>query len=130
MSVEKTTISWATSRTVKEVTTTMTYRTHDEVAQRVRELREERDISQRKLAQAIDIDPASMNRIESGQRGISTGELIRIADALGVDIDAILRVQEMSYALRASCPDEDVRESLGFFREVIADYFAAEALAR
>jgi transcriptional regulator with XRE-family HTH domain len=108
----------------------MTYRTQEEVAQRVRELRETSELSQRKLAQTIGIDPASMNRIESGQRGISTGELVAIAEALNVEVDAVLRVEETSYALRASCPDDDVRESLGFFREVIADYFAAEAIAR
>jgi transcriptional regulator with XRE-family HTH domain len=108
----------------------MAYRTQDEVAQRIRALREERDLSQRKLAEIIGVDPASMNRIESGQRGLSTGELIAIAQALDVEVDAILRVEEPSYALRAECADEEVRESLMFFREVIADYFAAEALTR
>lgn len=108
----------------------LTYRTREEVAQRVRELREERELSQRKLAQLIGVDPASMNRIESGERGISTGELVAIAEALGVGVDTILRVEEPSYALRADCGDDEVRESLSFFRDVIADYFAVEALAR
>lgn len=108
----------------------VTYRTRDEVAQRVRELREERDISQRKLAEALGIDPASMNRMEKGERGISTGELVAIAEALHVGVDTILRVEEPAYALRATCADGEVRESLDFFREVIADYFAVEALAR
>jgi transcriptional regulator with XRE-family HTH domain len=108
----------------------MTYRTREEVAQRIRELRDEREVSQRKLAEAIGVDPASMNRIESGRRGISTGELVAIAEALQVDVDTILRVEEPSFALRASCGDDEVRESLSFFREIIADYFAVEALAR
>jgi transcriptional regulator with XRE-family HTH domain len=113
-----------------EETMGATYRTRDEVAQRIRELREERDITQRALAQALAIDPASMNRIEKGERGISTGELVALADALQVDLDAILRVDGPAYALRANCADEDVREGLAFFREVIADFFAAEALVR
>jgi len=108
----------------------VTYRTRDEVAERVRELREEREMSQRKLAEALSIDPASMNRIEKGERGISTGELVAIAEALQVDVDSILRVEEPAYALRANCPDGEVRRSLDFFRDVIADYFAVEALAR
>jgi len=106
------------------------YRTRQEVAGRIRELREERDISQRKLAGIVGLDPAAMNRIESGERGLSTGELVAIAEALQVDVDGILRKQEPAYALRAQCGDEEVRESLDFFREVIADFFAAEALAR
>jgi transcriptional regulator with XRE-family HTH domain len=108
----------------------MTYRTREEVAERVRELREERGLSQRKLAAAIEVDPASMNRIESAQRGISTGELVSIAEALGVSVEHILRTAEPAFALRANCSDDEVRDSLTFFREVIADYFAVEALAR
>ncbi len=107
-----------------------TYRTREQVAQRVRELRQERELSQRKLAEAIGVDPASMNRIESGERGISTGELVAIAEALRVDVDAILRLVEPSFALRANCGDDEVRETLASFRDVIADYFAVEALAR
>lgn len=108
----------------------MTYRTREELAQRVRSLREERGMSQRKLAAALELDPASMNRIEAGQRGVSTGELVAIAEALGVDVDGLLRVESPAYALRASCGDDDIRESLELFREIIGDYFAAEALAR
>lgn len=53
-----------------------------------------------------------------------------IAEAFRVPVDAILRIEEPAYALRASCGDDEVSESLAFFREVIADFFAAEALAR
>jgi transcriptional regulator with XRE-family HTH domain len=106
------------------------YRTREEVAGRIRELREERDIRQRQLAGIVGLDPASMNRIESGERGLSTGELVEIAQALQVDVDTILRKQEPALALRADCGRDEVRESLDFFREVIADYFAVEALAR
>lgn len=107
-----------------------TYRTREQIAERIRELREEREMTQRALAEALGMDPASMNRIEKGERGISTGELVAIADAFGVEADAILRLQEPAFALRASCGNDDVRDSLTAFREVIADYFAAEALAR
>jgi transcriptional regulator with XRE-family HTH domain len=106
------------------------YRSRAETAQRIRELREERGMSQRTLADALSIDPASMSRIEKGERGISTGELVAIAEAFRVPVDAILRIEEPAYALRASCGDDEVSESLAFFREVIADFFAAEALAR
>jgi hypothetical protein len=71
-----------------------------------------------------------MNRIESGERGLGTGELVAVAQALAVDVDSILRKQEPAFALRADCADDEVRDSLAFFRDVIADYFAAEALAR
>ncbi len=109
----------------------VTYRTREELAERVRSLREDRGISQRKLAASVGLDPASMNRLEAGQRGVSTGELVAIAEALDVDVDGLLRVEAPAFALRASgCDDDDVRDSLELFREIISDYFAAEALAR
>lgn len=108
----------------------MTYRTPEEVARRVRELREERGMSQRSLAGCVGLDPAAMSRVESNERGLSTGELVAIAQALEVEVDTILRSAEPEYALRASCSDEDVRDSLGFFRDVIADCFAVEALTK
>ena len=108
----------------------MAYRTPDEVAARVRELREERGMSQRSLAGRVGLDPAAMSRVESNDRGLSTGDLVAIAQALEVEVDTILRSADMACALRASCPEEDVRSSLGFFRDVIADCFALEALTK
>lgn len=108
----------------------MAYRSREEIAARIREMREERGISQRALAGTVGLDPASMNRVESGERGLSTGELVTIAEGLDVTVDAILCTNEQAYALRAECGEDEVRESLGFFREVIADVFAVEALAR
>jgi transcriptional regulator with XRE-family HTH domain len=107
-----------------------TYRDRAELAEKVRELRELRGMTQRALAEALDIAPASMNRIEKGERGIAIGELVGLADTFGVDVDALLRSDDPAYALRAGCDDAAVTKTLGFFHEVIADYFAAEALAR
>jgi hypothetical protein len=108
----------------------MAYRTREEVAARIRELREEREMTQRTLATTVGLDPAAMNRVESGERGLSTGELVGIAEALGVDADDILRSGQPSLALRAACGDGEVAQSVDFFRDVIADYFAVEALVR
>ena len=108
----------------------MAYRTPVEVGARIRELREERGISQRKLAVSVGLDPAAMSRIESAERGLSTGELVAAAQALDVEVDVILRTPEPAYALRATCSADAVRDGLGAFRDVIADYFAVEALTK
>jgi Zn-dependent peptidase ImmA (M78 family)/transcriptional regulator with XRE-family HTH domain len=42
------------------------------------------------LARAVGVDPSAMSNIESGKRGVKTGELSRIAKALGVSPLAIL----------------------------------------
>jgi transcriptional regulator with XRE-family HTH domain len=106
------------------------YRTRDEIATHIRQLREEHGVAQRDLAAVLEIDPSAMNRIEKGERGISTGELLAVADEFGVSVDGILRVEAPAYALRATCGDDEVRDTLEFFRGVIADYFAAAALAK
>ncbi|MGB7160173.1 MAG: helix-turn-helix transcriptional regulator [Tepidisphaeraceae bacterium] len=108
----------------------VSYRTNEEVAARISEIRGERGLSQRELADAIGVEASVMNRIEKGTRGLSTGELVRIAQALHVDVDAILCVDAPAVAFRADCSDDDVRRSLDFFDDVIADYFAAAALSR
>jgi transcriptional regulator with XRE-family HTH domain len=107
-----------------------TYRTREEIAARIVELRNERGMSQRELASAIALEPSAMNRIEKSARGLSTGELVRLAAALAVDVDAILCDEKPVCALRADCSEEDVRRTLHFFDEIIADYFAAAALVR
>lgn len=107
------------------------YRTREELAERIRELREERGLTQRQLADMISVDPSVMSRIENGDRGISTGELVRIAESLGVDVDHLLSTGQPALALRAdSASTEEVQEMLDLFRGVIADYHSAEALAR
>lgn len=107
-----------------------TYRTRDEVGARIRELRDERGMKQHELAAALGLAPAAMTRIEKAERGLSTGELVGVAEALGVPVDDVLRKEETTYALRANCSDEAARETMDFFHDVIADFFAVEALAR
>ena len=63
------------------------YLTQEEVGPRIAELRQERGVSQRRLADAIGVDPSAMSRIESGQRGLAVDELVAIADFLGVTTD-------------------------------------------
>ncbi|MFN8152163.1 MAG: helix-turn-helix transcriptional regulator [Solirubrobacterales bacterium] len=106
------------------------YRNSQELAGAIRELREERGLSQRELADLLELDPSAMNRIEKAERGVSTGELVGIAEALGVDVNQLLCADEVAYALRADCADEAVNETIEHFRGVIADYFSAEALAK
>jgi transcriptional regulator with XRE-family HTH domain len=108
----------------------VTYRSREEIAQRVREIREQRGLTQVEVAEALGLDKASMSRLESGARGMSTGELVSLARLFGVRVDDLVCAEEQAFALRASCSAEDVDDALKLFNEVIEDYFTAEALAR
>lgn len=51
---------------------------------RIRELREARDLSQAELARRIHVTPSALNKVEMGTRGLDLDWMRRIAPALGV----------------------------------------------
>ena len=53
---------------------------------RIKELREERQMSQKDLAYTSDLDRSYIASVESGQRNVSIVNIERIASALGVTI--------------------------------------------
>lgn len=65
------------------------------VGVRIRELREEQDVSAAELAAALSIDPATVLRWERGDRTTpSIANLYRIAMALGVRVADIVEVDD------------------------------------
>jgi transcriptional regulator with XRE-family HTH domain len=54
--------------------------------EQLKRLREERGLSQVKLAARADLNPATVNQIERGARNASPGTLRKLADALGVSL--------------------------------------------
>ncbi len=109
----------------------MPHLTHKEIGCRVGELRRERDLPQRRLAELIGIDPSALSRVESGERTLAVHELVAIADVLGVPADRLLREDGDPMPLyRNDGGEAEAREALGAFERVIDDFFALEAVAR
>src|SRR5215203_3986837 len=54
--------------------------------EQLKRLREERGLSQVKLAAKADLNPATVNQIERGARNASPGTLRKLAEALGVSL--------------------------------------------
>jgi len=63
-----------------------------EVGQRVAHARRDRGWSQEQLAEAIDIQPTTLSRLETGDRAISLSTLNRMAEAIGVGLGDLLDV--------------------------------------
>jgi transcriptional regulator with XRE-family HTH domain len=103
--------------------------TKQRIAARIVDLRGQSGMNQKQLAEALAIDPSSMNRIEKGERAISVAELIRLAGVFGVSAENLVRAEESSGVLfRIEGPrNPAVDESLDLFRGVITDYFGAQA---
>jgi transcriptional regulator with XRE-family HTH domain len=56
------------------------------LGQQIRRLREEKDLSQEEFAGLADIDRAYYGGIERGERNVAALNLIKIADALNVEV--------------------------------------------
>lgn len=61
------------------------------VANRVRDLREDSDLTQQQVADAIGITQRKYSYVETGQQPLTDELLIRLANYYGVSIDYILR---------------------------------------
>ncbi len=61
-----------------------------EVGFRIREVRQERGLSQEKLAALADLHRAYVGQIERGEKNIGLKNLEKIAKALGVNIKDLL----------------------------------------
>lgn len=61
-----------------------------ELGKRVRAARVSAGWSVRKLADAIELDPASLSRTESGTRALKARELVALCAALGRSIPSVL----------------------------------------
>lgn len=57
---------------------------------RIRELREEKGLTQVRLAVAADMNPATLNRIEMGKANPNLKTLERLADALDITVSRLL----------------------------------------
>ena len=58
--------------------------------ERIRQLREQRQLPQRKVAEALDIDGATYCKIERGERKAKREQLYIIAELLEADKDELL----------------------------------------
>ncbi len=56
------------------------------IGQRIKELREKKEMSQKDLAYAADLDRSYIASIENGQRNVSIVNIEKIASALNVTI--------------------------------------------
>ncbi len=57
---------------------------------RIRDLREDRDLTQGKLGELLGVSQATYSRYESGKLDVPTDILLRLADFYGVTVDDLL----------------------------------------
>lgn len=60
------------------------------LGERIREERQKLNLTQAKLAEAVDISDTYMGAIERGERSLTLDTLVRLANRLGVTVDYLL----------------------------------------
>lgn len=106
----------------------MAYLTPSELGARIAELRTQRGVAQRRLADEIGVDPSALSRVESGERGLAVGELIALAAFLDVSTDALLLDDENALPLfRHDGDEEAAAAAVAEFNAVIDDFLALKA---
>ncbi|MBA9073505.1 transcriptional regulator with XRE-family HTH domain [Flavobacterium gossypii] len=66
------------------------------LGKRIRQLREEKNISQTELGNLCDIERSNMNRIEAGNTNPSSYLLYQIAEKLGIEASELLNFKSSS----------------------------------
>lgn len=61
------------------------------VGERIRYVREQRRMTQERLAETTEISKGFLSDVENGKRNVSSDYLLRIADALGTSVDYLLK---------------------------------------
>jgi transcriptional regulator with XRE-family HTH domain len=63
----------------------------DDLANRIKELRQQQGLSQEKFALKIDMDRTYYASVEAGKRNISIKNIKKIADGFGVSLEELFK---------------------------------------
>jgi transcriptional regulator with XRE-family HTH domain len=85
----------------------------------LRRLRKERKLSQAKLAALADLDPSTVNQIETGARRPNTRTLEKLAAVLGVEVSDLFPKAQSPLPLEDRPRASDI--------EVLGSYFVEDA---
>ena len=61
---------------------------------RIRELREQLEISQQKLAELLNVSRPAISQIESGEKKISAEELKELSEIFHISLDSLLNLEK------------------------------------
>jgi len=63
------------------------------IGMNIKELREEKNISQQDLAAACNFEKSNMSRIEAGRTNLTIGTLLKICEALNVKLNEVVDIE-------------------------------------
>ena len=104
----------------------------NEIAARIRELRERRNWNTADLARHAEVDPKWLTSFEKNEMTVPSQVLVRVAEALGLRAEELLQGEDVSTAalFRRSADDDAGVEATAQADRLIDGFFALEALTR
>jgi transcriptional regulator with XRE-family HTH domain len=105
--------------------------------ERLKRLRQEKGLSQARLAARAELDPSTVNQIERGARDASPGTLRKLADALGVSLFDLLEEEapkapapSLESASATALSEDEQRGLALLYRELVRRFRAVERSLR
>ena len=89
---------------------------------KIRTLREEKQIPQRQLAAALEIDTATYCKIEKGDRRAKREQVTILADLLEVDLKELIRLWSADKVYDIIAEEEEATQILNVVAESILKY--------
>jgi len=89
---------------------------------KIRTLREEKQIPQRQLAATLEIDTATYCKIEKGDRRAKREQVLILADALKTDTKELLRLWSADKVYDIIAEEEEATQILNVVAESIVKY--------
>jgi len=89
---------------------------------KIRTLREEKQIPQRQLAAALEIDTATYCKIEKGDRRAKREQVTTLADLLEVDSKELIRLWSADKVYDIIAEEEEATQILNVVAESIVQY--------
>ena len=100
---------------------------YEALGKKIRQARDERDISQVEMARAVGLSRTSITNIEKGRQPVHVHVLFKIAETLGVGLGALLAVNHPQ-------SDKDKKTNLKKYeqpvRKWVADIMGNESIAK
>jgi len=89
---------------------------------KIKTLREEKQIPQRQLAAALEIDTATYCKIEKGDRRAKREQVTKLADLLEVDSKELIRLWSADKVYDIIAEEEEATQILNVVAESIVQY--------
>lgn len=88
---------------------------------RIRDLREDRDLTQKELAEILYMQTTQYRRYESGERSIALELAVQLAEYYGVSIDYLAGICEYNNKITSDNLTTEEKQLLTYFRELSKD---------